>query len=90
MKGKLLEAAAYGKVIISTKHGIEGTEFLPEQHVLYGETDKEFAQKCIEAIQKSKKASVIAYNAKMLFKSKYEWRQIGREYNAYLTLKALG
>lgn len=90
VKGKLLEAAAYGKVIISTKHGIEGTEFLPEQHVLYGETDKEFAQKCIEAIQKSKKASVIAYNAKMLFKSKYEWRQIGREYNAYLTLKALG
>lgn len=90
VKGKLLEAAAYGKVIISTKHGIEGTEFLPEQHVLYGETDKEFAQKCIEGVQDPKKAYRLAYNAKMLFESKYEWSQIGREYNAYLTLKALG
>lgn len=90
VKGKLLEAAAYEKVIVSTKHGIEGTEFLPEQHVLYGDTDKEFAQKCIEAIQNSKKACKIAYNAKMLFESKYEWGQIGREYNAYLTSKASG
>lgn len=90
VKGKLLEAAAYGKVIISTKHGIEGTEFLPEQHVFYGETDEEFAKKCIEAVQNCTKACEIANNAKSLFENKYEWTQIGVEYNKYLTSKVMG
>lgn len=90
VKGKLLEAAAYGKIIISTKHGIEGTCFEPEKHVLYGNSNIEFANKCIEAVRDEKKSHLLADNAKMLFESRYEWKQIGVNYNNFLNSEMKG
>lgn len=84
VKGKLLEAAAYGKIIISTKHGIEGTEFIPGEHVFYGDNKQDFINKCIEAIENPIDAQIISNNAKELFESKYNWEKIGDEYEKYL------
>lgn len=90
VKGKLLEAAAYGKVIISTKHGIEGTYFEPEKHVLYGNSNVEFANKCIEAVRNLEKSHLVADNAKELYESRYEWGKIGVNYNKFLNSEMKG
>lgn len=87
VKGKLLEAAAYKKIIISTDHGIEGTDFIPGKHVLLGNTVDDFANMCVKAIQNFDKSCQLANNAKKLFEDKYEWKQIGKDYNEYLKTK---
>lgn len=85
VKGKLLEAAALKKLVISTGHGIEGTKFTPDTHVLYADTAEEFAKKCVEAI--SHKADYLAMTARAhaLFEETYDWNTIGRNYHNYLT-----
>lgn len=84
VKGKLLEAAAFERTIISTKHGIEGTEFVPGKHVLLGETAEEFAEQCINAINNYHQSVCLAQQANILFKERYEWSQIGIQYNEFL------
>ena len=90
VKGKLLEAAAYEKVIISTRHGIEGTEFMPDKHIFLGGSADEFAEKCIEAIQNPERGRLLAHEARCLFEKRYEWKKIGNEYDKYLNDKAKG
>lgn len=84
VKGKLLEAAAFNKVIITTECGIEGTDFIPDKHVFYGDSALDFAEKCIEAVRKPEKAKLIAENANDLFVKYYDWVSIGKMYNTYL------
>lgn len=84
VKGKLLEAAAFNKTIISTGRGIEGTDFIPDEHVFYGNTASDFASQCVEAVKNKEKAKRIAENANLLFLKKYEWSSIGEMYNEYL------
>ena len=51
MKVKVLEALGYGKLVISTAKGIEGTSFRNEIDILTAESAKEFAHICINALQ---------------------------------------
>lgn len=84
VKGKLLEAAAFEKTIISTKHGIEGTDFQPDIHVYYAETSEEFAGRCIDAVKNTEYSRQLAINSKRLFEKRYNWNQIGIDYYNYL------
>ena len=90
VKGKLLEAASFGKTIISTNHGIEGTAFKPDEHVLYGNTSKEFADQCVKAITDKTNSAYLAENARKLFEEKYEWEQICKEYHEFLQNEVKG
>ncbi len=85
VKGKLLEAAALKKLVISTEHGIEGTKFTPGVHVLYGDTAEEFAAKCVEALTHKADYLPMAAKAYALFEEAYDWNTIGRNYHDYLT-----
>ena len=50
VKVKVLEALGYGKLVISTAKGIEGTSFRNEIDILTAESAKEFAHICINAL----------------------------------------
>lgn len=85
VKGKLLEAIAFRKHIVTTSHGIEGTLFEDKKHVALCDDAESFANACIDimlnlgAYEKREKD---AYN---LFKSNYDWNAIGTIYNEFLT-----
>ena len=84
VKGKLLEAAAFNKIIISTNHGIEGTEFKPDKDVLLGNTADEFAQCCLKVLNDVELSKTMAKNANSLFLNLYDWNSIGERYNKFL------
>lgn len=84
VKGKLLEAAAFEKIIISTNHGCEGTDFLPDKHIMVCNGVANFAQGCIKVLLNLSCYYSMGENAKELFERKYEWSSIGNEYNNYI------
>ena len=51
VKVKVLEALGYGKLVVSTVKGIEGTTFRNQKELLTAESAEEFAQICINALQ---------------------------------------
>ena len=84
VKGKLLEAAAFEKTIVTTDHGIEGTEFIPNKEVFLGNSAKDFAINCVKALTDKNNSVQLASNAKMLFESVYDWNTIGEKYSSFL------
>ncbi len=48
---KLVEAAAYGKPMVSTRLGAEGLEFVPEQEILLRDDDAAFADACARLLE---------------------------------------
>lgn len=51
VKVKVLEAFGYGKLVVSTVKGIEGTTFRNQTELLTAESAEEFAHICINALQ---------------------------------------
>jgi glycosyltransferase involved in cell wall biosynthesis len=84
VKGKLLEAAALKKIIITTDHGIEGTEFEDKKHVLLANSTREFAEKCVFAMLNKERCIPMINAAFSLFEQRYNWEKIGKMYNDYL------
>ena len=84
VKGKLLEAIAFRKHVITTEHGIEGTDFEHGIHVcLCSDADK-FAQACIDALINPEKYKDQTEKAYHLFVEKYDWNSIGKEYDEFI------
>ena len=52
VKVKVLEALGYGKLVVSTVKGIEGTTFRNQKELLTAESAEEFAQICYEEIRR--------------------------------------
>ena len=90
VKGKLLEAIAMKKIIISTNHGIEGTKFEKGKHVLYGENERDFAKKCIDAMFHKDNYRGMVDEAYNLFLTDYEWEAIGKKYHQFLLQETKG
>lgn len=90
VKGKLLEAVAMKKIIISTNHGIEGTKFENGKHVLYGVNEKDFGLKCIDAMCHKENYKDMVSDAYSLFLTDYEWESIGRKYHQFLLKETNG
>lgn len=64
VKVKLIEAASYGQIIVSTSKGIEGTKFENKKNVIIANEDSEFAECCIEILKNKDKYLEIGINAK--------------------------
>jgi glycosyltransferase involved in cell wall biosynthesis len=47
----MIEAAAYGKPIVSTRMGAEGLELVDDQEFLLRDDPKQFAAACLELLQ---------------------------------------
>lgn len=51
VKVKVIEALGYGKLLVSTAKGIEGTTFRNKKELMTAESAEEFARICINALQ---------------------------------------
>lgn len=73
VKVKLLEALGYGKIVITTTKGLEGTDFKPDVHVLVADTPNEFAKKCIDVFNYPEKYEEMRRRAHNFVTNKYSW-----------------
>lgn len=48
---KIIEAAAYGKPVVSTTIGVEGIDLSPEREILIRDNPKEFAEVCVKLLR---------------------------------------
>jgi glycosyltransferase involved in cell wall biosynthesis len=55
VKVKLLEALGYGKLVVSTSKGVEGTYLKGQEHLLIADTAKDMTDICIDALNNSSK-----------------------------------
>ncbi len=84
VKGKLLEAAAMQRIVVTTSRGIEGTRFRHETHVLLADEPRTFADACIKALLIPSACANMVLAANELFETYYDWEIIGKKYNCYL------
>jgi len=80
VKGKLLEAVAFRKHIVTTSHGIEGTLFKKNEHLALAESAEDFADECIKILNGMDQYKEREQRAYQLFLSEYEWKSIGGKY----------
>lgn len=88
VKGKLLEAAALKRIIVTTSHGIEGTRFQNEKHVFLANDPVGFANACIKAVIDPSSCNDMVNASYDLFEEYYNWKSIGKKYNEYLIKNA--
>jgi len=69
---KILEAFAYERPVVSTSIGAEGLDVTNGEDILIADNPEDFATKCIELLQNSKRRAQIASNAYEVVKSKYD------------------
>ena len=84
VKVKLLEALGYGKLVVTTTKGIEGTEFVSSEHLLVTEDPQEFANYCCDVLTNSEKYSEIRKNATLKMQDTYTWLSIMNQFESYL------
>lgn len=85
---KLVEAAAWGKPIVSTTMGAEGLDMSHHEHALFGDTPEAFAQHCLTLLTDSELCNRLGNNARALAQKTYDRKAIinmlARELNAKL------
>lgn len=84
VKGKLIEAIAHRKLVITTDRGIEGTEFKDHEHVILAKSESDFAKYCIKIIMHPEIYNQIERQAYELFQRLYSWETIGKKYMDFL------
>lgn len=83
---KILEAAAYGKPIVSTKIGSEGIEMHDGQELLLRDDPKLFAQACLELLKNSTLCEQLGCAARAVVVQKYDRDRILQLIQQYLTI----
>lgn len=73
---KILEAAAYGKPIVSTTLGAEGIEFADGAEILLRNDAQSFADACISLLQNENECRRLGDAARTAVKSRYERNNI--------------
>ncbi len=85
---KLVEAAAWGKPIVSTTMGAEGLGMSHQEHALFGDTAEEFAQHCVTLLTDSNLCERLGNNARTLAQKTYDRKEIisllAREINTHI------
>jgi glycosyltransferase involved in cell wall biosynthesis len=73
IRNKILEAMAYGLIVITTKNALEGIEANDNKEVLVANTPTEFVEKIIDVFTNFQKFKIIGQNARKLIENKYQW-----------------
>lgn len=73
---KLIEAAAWGKPIVSTTIGAEGLNMSHQEHALFGDTPEEFAKHCLTLLTDLELCERLGTNARALAQKIYDRREI--------------
>ena len=69
---KILEAAAYGKPVVSTTMGAEGLDLRPGQEILLGDDPESFAQACIRLLRDGALGARLGQNARVAVSRLYD------------------
>lgn len=73
---KILEAATYGKAIISTRVGAEGIDLVPGESIEIADSAQQFADRCIELLRDEKRRLALGNGARELILERYEYSAI--------------
>lgn len=84
VKVKLLEALGYGKLVITTSKGIEGTLFKNGKELIVANNANEFIESCIDAYENPQNYNQISENGYKIIEEKYTWEAIIDEFEARL------
>lgn len=84
VKVKLLEALSFHKEIVSTSKGVEGTLYADGKTIPVSNDEEEFAEYCIQSLNKTEEMKKRQQTAYEIFKHNYTWEKIGLQYKEYL------
>jgi glycosyltransferase involved in cell wall biosynthesis len=87
VKVKLLEALGYGKLVVSTTKGIEGTYLRGDEHLLIADTDQNMANVCIDALNNISKYENIRRRGYEYVKNHHSFEEVINRFNNYLKTK---
>jgi glycosyltransferase involved in cell wall biosynthesis len=73
---KILEAASFGKAIVSTSIGSEGLDFTHGKNIWIADEPAAFSEACCLLLEDGRKRRVIGKHARKLVETKYQWHQI--------------
>ena len=85
VKGKILEAAASKKMIITTQKGVEGTLFEHKKDLIEANDAESFANAVIDYLSNKAKYKLMAESAYKVFHDNYRWPAVVKKYNEFLT-----
>ncbi len=83
VKIKLLEGLGYNIPIVTTPIGVQGTIF-DNNYLLISNSEDEMALQCISFLKEKAKYKDMFENTFSLFKNKYTWEEIGKNYESLL------
>lgn len=75
---KLIEAAAWGKPIVTTTIGAEGLDMMDGLHALFADDPEAFASQCLQLLDSTVRCDTLGRNARALAQSVYDRKQIVR------------
>lgn len=81
---KVLEALAYGKIVISTQKGAEGINYVAGQHLIESNEAVDFANQCISVLTRPKDYEILSKAGQDLVKSAYDWKICGKKLNDFI------
>lgn len=84
VKVKLLEALGYGKLVVSTSKGVEGTDFKHNEHLIVEEEKRKFAEYCIDILKTPEKYESMRKAALDKMRKQYSWDELMRNFENYL------
>jgi polysaccharide biosynthesis protein PslH len=70
---KVVEAMAAGRPVVSTSLGCEGIDAVPGEHLLVGDTPREFADAVIRLLAEPELAGALAARGRALVEERYGW-----------------
>lgn len=79
MRVKIIEAMALGKVVIATRIGAEGIDYIPGEHLIIANTPAEFTNEIVALIKDKKRVDQIGLNARKLIEDKYDNKLLTRD-----------
>lgn len=80
VKVKLLEAIGYGKMVVSTSVGVEGTIYADGETITIADEEADFADKCIDCLATTAEAKKRMSEAYKIYCENYTWEKIGKDY----------
>lgn len=84
VKVKLLEGLGRGKLVLSTKKGIEGTVFSPNEDLIIVDNLEDMATVAIDALLNPERYEQIRRNGYMKVKNSFSWETILNDFESFL------
>jgi polysaccharide biosynthesis protein PslH len=79
---KIFEAMSMGMAVVSTSLGAEGLPVENGRHIVIADGEESFAARILELLEDGEKRRTIGCEARSLMVNKYDWKSVGRSFEA--------